>query len=156
MSHLRMQTYIVKTYVRKNMCMRASVHAKSLQSCPTLCDPMDCSPPGSSVHGILQARTLEWVAMTSSRGSSWPRDWTQVSCIGRQFLYHERHLESPRKNIGHDKCQILDCERAEEPDRAGGTWRSKSLVLFHFSSCIVQSTRRNVFKPSLYVLNSSQ
>ena len=44
------------------------VHAKSLQSCPTLCDPMDCSPPGSSAHGILQARILEWVAMPSSRG----------------------------------------------------------------------------------------
>jgi len=46
------------------------VPAKLLQSCPMLCDPMDCSPPGSSVHGILQARTLEWVAMPSSRGSS--------------------------------------------------------------------------------------
>ena len=44
--------------------------AKSLQSCPTLCDPMDYSLPGSSVHGILQARILEWVAMSSSRGSS--------------------------------------------------------------------------------------
>ena len=43
--------------------------AKSLQLCPTLCDPMDCSPPGSSDHGILQARTLEWTAMPSSRGS---------------------------------------------------------------------------------------
>ena len=47
---------------------------KSLQSCPTLCDPMDCSLPGSSVHGTLQARTLEWVAISSSRGSSRPRD----------------------------------------------------------------------------------
>ena len=45
------------------------------QSCLILCDPMDCSPPGSSVHGILQARILEWVTMPSSRGSSWPRDW---------------------------------------------------------------------------------
>ena len=44
------------------------------QSCPTLCDPRDCSPPGSSVHGLLQARILEWVAMPSSRGSSQPRD----------------------------------------------------------------------------------
>ena len=43
------------------------MHAKSLQLCLTLCDPMDCSPPGSSVHGILQARILEWVAMPSSR-----------------------------------------------------------------------------------------
>ena len=51
------------------------------QSCPTLCDPVDCSPPGSSVHGILQARILELVAISFSRGSSWPRDWTQVSRI---------------------------------------------------------------------------
>ena len=51
------------------------------QSCPTLCDPMDCSPPGSSVHGILQARVLEWVAISFSRGSSRPRDQTQVSRI---------------------------------------------------------------------------
>ena len=56
------------------------------QSCPTLCDPMDCSLPGSSVHGILQARILEWVAISFSRGSSCPRDRTQVSCIaGRRF-----------------------------------------------------------------------
>ena len=47
----------------------------------TLCDPIDCSPPGSYVHGVLQARILEWVAMSSSRGSSQPRDQTQVSCI---------------------------------------------------------------------------
>ena len=44
------------------------------QSCPNLCDPMDCIPPGSSVHGILQARTLEWVAVPFSRGPSWPRN----------------------------------------------------------------------------------
>ena len=49
------------------------VHAKLLQSCLTLCDPMDCSPPGSSIHGILQARILEWATMPSSRGSSWTR-----------------------------------------------------------------------------------
>ena len=56
------------------------------QSCPTLCDPMGCSLPGSSVHGIFQARVLEWVAISFSRGSSRPRDWTQVSCIaGRRF-----------------------------------------------------------------------
>ena len=50
------------------------VLAKSLQLCPTLCDPIDYSPPGFSVHGILRARILEWVAMPSSRGSSRPRD----------------------------------------------------------------------------------
>ena len=58
------------------------------QSCSPLCDPMDCSPPGSSVHGIFQARILEWLAISSSRGSSWLRDWTNISCIGRQVLYH--------------------------------------------------------------------
>ena len=52
------------------------VHAKSLQACPTHCNPLDCSPPGSSVHGTLQARILEWVATTSSRGSFQPRDQT--------------------------------------------------------------------------------
>ena len=60
--------------------------------------PVDCSPPDSSVRGILQARILEWTAMPSSRGSSWPRVWTSiscVSCIGRQILYHWHHLGSP-------------------------------------------------------------
>ena len=56
------------------------------QLCPTLCNPMDWSPPGSSVHGISQARILEWVAMPSSRGSSWPRDRTYVSCITGRFF----------------------------------------------------------------------
>ena len=56
------------------------------QSCPTLCDPMDCSLPGSSIHGIFQARVLEWAAISFSRRSSQPRDQTQISCIaGRRF-----------------------------------------------------------------------
>ena len=58
------------------------------QSCLTLCDPMDCSLPGSSVHGISQARILEWVAISYSRVSSWPRDQICVSCIGRWILHH--------------------------------------------------------------------
>ena len=56
------------------------------QSCPTLCDPTDCSLPGSSVHGILQSRVLECVAVPSSRGCSLPRDCTQVSCIAGGFI----------------------------------------------------------------------
>ena len=57
------------------------------QSCLTLCDPVDCSPPGSSVHEIFQARILEWVAISFARGSSQPRDWTWVSLIaGRRFI----------------------------------------------------------------------
>ena len=56
------------------------------QSCLTLCHPMDCSLPGSSVHRILQARILEWVAISFSRGSSWPKDQTWISCIEGKFL----------------------------------------------------------------------
>ena len=56
------------------------------QSCPTLCNPMNCTPWGSFVHGILQARILEWIAIFFSRWSSWPRDWTRVSCIAGQFF----------------------------------------------------------------------
>ena len=69
------------------------------QSFLTLYDPIECSSLGSSVHGILQVRILEWVAMPSSRGSSRPRDQTHVSyvpCFGRCVLYHEGHLGSPK------------------------------------------------------------
>ena len=62
------------------------------QSCPTLCDPMNCSPPSCSVYGILQVRILERVAMPSCRGSSQPRDWTCISCdscISGRFLTTE-------------------------------------------------------------------
>ena len=64
------------------------VCSKSLSRVQLFCDPMDCSPPGFSVYRISQGRILEWIADFFSRGSSWSRDWTQVSCIGRQILYH--------------------------------------------------------------------
>ena len=90
--------HTMKTYSKRDVTERLSwspsfkiptgkdVHAKSSQSCPALCDPIDCSPPGSSVHGILQARTLEWVAISSSRGSSQPRDWwASLALVGVFF-----------------------------------------------------------------------
>ena len=67
-----------------------SCKVKVTQSCPTLCDPMDFT-----VHGILQARILEWVAFPSSRGSSQPRDRTQVSCTVGEFFYQLSHKGSP-------------------------------------------------------------
>ena len=73
------------------------MNAKSLQLYLTLCDPVDCSSPGFFVPGISQARILEWIAMSSSRGSSGPRDGTHISyipCIGRWVLYQQRHLGS--------------------------------------------------------------
>ena len=68
------------TILLLHMCVLAP------QLCPTLCDPMDCSPPGSSVPGILQAKILEWAANPLSRGSSLPRDGTQVSCVAGRFF----------------------------------------------------------------------
>ena len=56
------------------------------QSCPNLCDPMDCSPPGSSVHGICQARILKWISIPFAKESSQRRDWSRVSCIAGWFL----------------------------------------------------------------------
>ena len=74
------------------------------QSCPTLCYPIDCNPPSSSVHEILQARILEWVAIHFSRGSSQPRDRTQVSCIAGRFFTvwatREAYMQNP-------SCEVL-------------------------------------------------
>ena len=68
---------------------------KISQLCPTLCDPMDCSLPGSSVHRIFQARILEWVVISFSRRASQPRDWTQVSrVVGRRFTIWATRLYS--------------------------------------------------------------
>ena len=63
------------------LCVLSCVPAQLLQPCLILCSPVDCSPPGFSDHGIFQARILEWVAMPSSWGSSWPRDVTHIFCI---------------------------------------------------------------------------
>ena len=95
------------------MCMCSWVHAKSLQSRPTPCDPMDCSLPGSSVHGILQARILEWVAISFSRGSFWSRDRICVpwgSCTAGGFFT----AEPPGKPSQVDKFVWPLC-RAKSP-----------------------------------------
>ena len=67
------------------------------------CDPINCSLPGSSIHGILQARILEWVAIPFSRGSSWPRDRAWIYCIGRWILYHWPTREAPRYILSNEK-----------------------------------------------------
>ena len=99
---------------QSKMTMEAKEKMLVAQLCLTLCHPMDCSPPGSSVHGILQARILEWVAISFSGGSSQSRDWTWVSSIAGRFftiwatrkwlpnfivlLTGHGHLDSLRKN----------------------------------------------------------
>ena len=79
--------------------MFAYMHSKSFQSCLIFCDPMDCSPPSFSVHGILQAIILQWVAIPFSRGSFWPRDWTcisYVSWIAGGYFLPLSHQGSPK------------------------------------------------------------
>ena len=90
------------------------------QSCLTLGDPMDCSPQGSSVHGILQARILEWVAISFSRASSQPRNRTQASCIIGRFFY-----QLSRK--GDKWRQLKDIfikQELEKDPRKTVTWKS--------------------------------
>ena len=79
----------------------ALVHAKSLQLCPTLCNPMDCSLSGSSVHGILQAKVLEWVAISSSRGSYWPmiKPALCVAPVLQADSFPLSHQGSPYKHV---------------------------------------------------------
>ena len=77
------------------------------QLCPTLCDTTDCSPPGSSIHGFLQARTLEWAAISSSRGSSRPRDGSHVSCLAGRFFT----TEPPGKPQFYKQKHILMANR---------------------------------------------
>ena len=79
------------------------------RSCLTLCNRMDCSLPGTSVHGISQASILEWVAISSSRASSWPRDWNWVSCIGRWILYHWIVKIKSISFVKNSICQCLEC-----------------------------------------------
>ena len=81
--------------------LESESESEVVQSCRTLCDPMDCSLPGSSVHGILQARILEWVTISFSRGSSQPRDRTQVSCIGGRYFNLGATRECHETNLGH-------------------------------------------------------
>ena len=80
---MQLFTISVYIYVGCDACLCA-------QLCPILFDSMDYSPPGSSVHRILQARILQWVVISFSRESSWPKDWNHVSCLLRwqQILYH--------------------------------------------------------------------
>ena len=113
------------------VCVCVCVCVKSHQSSPTLCDFMDCKPAGSSVHGILQARILELVAMPSTRGSFQPRDGTPVfyiSCIGRQVLYHYCHLKILNSNAGvfkvsnisnHEKEKIKRMEKQQSERHVG-------------------------------------
>ena len=96
------------------------------QSYPTLCDPMDRSLPGFSVHGILQARILEWVAISFSRGSSWPRDRTQVSCLSHSGIL-----------LSHKKWNNIICSNMDMMRDYHAKWRNqKEKDKYHMISLV--------------------
>ena len=101
----------------KAQLLASAVLCLVVQLCLTLCDPMDCSPPGSSVHGISQTRILECAAMPSSRGSSWSRDQTQVSCTAGRFFIVWVTREAPI-------CRILNFKRALSALKIGCVWHA--------------------------------
>ena len=109
------------------------VCAQSLSRVRLFAAAVDCSPPGFSVHGIFQTRIREWVAISSSRRSSRPRDWTCVSCIGRWILYHWSHLGSPFVYLGCILVKSIDPEiipLASEPcSLATGQWANRWIFL---------------------------
>ena len=121
--------------------------AKSLQSCPTLCDPINGSPPGSPIPGILQAITLEWVAISFSRGSSRPRNQTHVSCTAGRFFTTEppgSHIEPSPKGPHEGR---RDCRRQESPwskplKNQRENWPTCRRHLSHTTGNAAQSSQR--------------
>ena len=93
------------------------------QLCPTLGDPMDCRPPGSSIHGIFQARILEWIVTSFSRGSSQPRDQTRVSCLS----FIDRH-SLPTEPLGEAHYHLRDEETKDRKFPSLGNYQSQAHV----------------------------
>ena len=108
--HVEHLSWCITTSVRapqQRICMtqRRSRHEREVaQSCPTLCNPMNCSLPGSSVHGIFQTRVLEWVAISFPRGSFQRRDWTPVY---REYKHYEERVKNQEVNVTNQRSEIL-------------------------------------------------
>ena len=137
------------------------VHPQLLQSGPTRCNPADWSPRGSSVHGILQARILEWVAISSSRGSSWPRDWTRVSRVFPHWQAGSLLLSPLGSTFSSvaQSCPTLQphaLQHARFPTTPGASSNSCPLSqpchptisssVIPFSSCLQSPSIRGLFK----------
>ena len=149
-SKCRLDSFECKFKKEWTICMCA----KLPQSCPTLCDPMDCNPPVSSDHGILQARILEWVAMPSSRRSSRPRDWTHVLtspaltdgfftlqyCIGFAIHWHESatgvrvpHLKSPPTSLPIPSLRVVPVHQPQASSIVHWTWTGDSFHIWCYT-----------------------
>ena len=129
-----LRSYFSKTKFAENESIYTrKEHVCSVaQSCLILCDPMDCIPPVSSMHGILQARILEGVVISFPRVSSWLRDWTCVSWIVKQILYH---LESPKEGFfttwkaprkEHTQATLLQLRRGTSNSGLVPTWKESA------------------------------
>ena len=135
------------------------------QSCLTLCDPVDCSPPCSSVHGIFQARVLEWVAISFSTGSSRPRDRTQVSCIVSKTLYRLSHLRLGGWNgreclrmIKYWQILIQLSRRSNSMVKTGSKINNHKPMYIILETCISKmfehfEQRNEIINSSVYQLN---
>ena len=146
------------------------------QLCPTLWDPIDYDLPVSSVHGILQARILEWVAISTSRESSWPRDWTSVSCIAGDSLLTESSgrpsqlfLFSSVAQSYPTLCNPMDCSTPGFPvhrhlpeitkthvNWVGDTIQPSSSSVIPFSSCLQSFPASGSFPMSQFFTSGAQ
>ena len=126
--------HILKKAQRKDriQSIAAAAAAKSLQSCPTLCDPMACSLLGSSVHGIFQAIVLEWIVISFSRGSSQPRDQTQVSRIVDQTLHRLSHQGSQKSGQLPTNSYFLIIEKILISHQTSLYFSAFLRIIFHF------------------------
>ena len=131
------------------------MYAQLLQLCPTLCNPIDGSPPGSSVHGIFQKRILEWVAISSSRLSSQPRDQTRLSCIAGRFFYHWAIVEACCGSF-HILFFLFICSHL---NTVIGLWRYCYYLLLttqHLEQCLKAKMQVAQSCPTLYNLMTIQ
>ena len=120
---------------------RVIVCVQSLQSCLTLCNPMDYSTSGSSTRGILQARILEWVAIPSSRGSSQPRDQTGVSCTEGRFFNHLSHLQVYNKGASQVALVVKNPPANSGVIRAWGSVPGRKGNIYRFECRVPKNSK---------------
>ena len=115
--------YERETFSLKTQNLKSTIVAVELLSCLTLCDPMDYSLPGFSLLGIFQARILEWVAISFSKGFSWPRDGSRVSCIAGRFftIWAKKSTIPPFKNKQtNSKPEFVKCSCSDQTRSCSG------------------------------------
>ena len=141
------------------------------QSCLTICDPVDCSLPGSSVHGILQARILKWIVIPFSRGSSQPRDRTQISCIAATRgapVFLPGNFHGQRSLVDYSLWSRKELDTTEQlilslfwsPSQSPLLKRPLCLhtifLAMHFSSSLLPiNSLHQIKKPKFFFLSSS-